>query len=220
MTLSLVPPILPCITNGSNQDSRMSTPLSEPVNAAPKVSAILRRYGLAAAAFRQHEVLNVDTQLAMTVESSLSSGEIDALKAVGYTESTLVPGTGELDPLTATTTDYLALLSTSLTVADTAARLHVDRSRIRQRLRARSLFGIEHNGEWRLPLFQFERDQPLPGLGDVLLALPADLTALDVAEWFIVPSLDLEQRDHLLSPRTWLLRGLPVARVCEIACGL
>ena len=66
--------------------------------------------------------------------------------------------------------------------AEASARLQVDSSRIRQQLRARSPFGIEHNGQWRLPLFQFERDDTLPGLGDVLHALPTDLTALDVAK--------------------------------------
>ena len=198
----------------------MPPQVSESVIAGQKAQAILRRYDSAAAAFRQHAALDVDAELGMSVETSLSSGEIDALKAVGYTAGAVAPAAGELDPLTATTADYLALLSTSLTVADAATCLNVDRSRIRQRLRARSLFGIEQNGEWRLPLFQFERDQPLPGLGDVLLALPADLTALDVAEWFIVPNLDLEQREATLSPRTWLLRGLPIERVCEIARGL
>lgn len=198
----------------------MPPQVSESVIAEQKAQAIQRRFDSAAAAFRQHAALDVNAELGMSVESSLSSGEIDALKVVGYTASAVAPVAGELDPLTATTADYLALLSTSLTVADAATRLNVDRSRIRQRLRARSLFGIEQNGEWRLPLFQFERDQPLPGLGDVLLALPADLTALDVAEWFIVPNLDLEQREEILSPRTWLLRGLPIERVCDIARGL
>ena len=127
----------------------MPPQVSESVIAGQKAQAILRRYDSAAAAFRQHAALDVDAELGMSVETSLSSGEIDALKAVGYTAGAVAPAAGELDPLTATTADYLALLSTSLTVADAATCLNVDRSRIRQRLRARSLFGIEQNGEWR-----------------------------------------------------------------------
>ena len=186
-----------------------------------KQRAILRQYGAAAAAFRQHVVRDMDAALAMSVDASLSSSEIDALKAVGYTAE--IPSKAKaktLDPLSATTADYLALLNTSLTATETAALLRVDSSRIRQRLRARSLFGIEHDGQWRLPLFQFERGDTLPSLGDVLHALPTDLTALDVAEWFITPNLDLEHRDKTLSPRAWLLRGLDVERVCELARGL
>jgi hypothetical protein len=67
--------------------------------------------------------------------------------------------TGEAtgDPLMRTIADYMALLETSLTTAEAARYLKVDVSRIRQRLRERSLFGIDYDGERRLPRFQFER---------------------------------------------------------------
>jgi len=45
--------------------------------------------------------------------------------------------------------DYMALIETSLTTTQAANYLKIDVSRIRQRLRERSLFGIEYEGERR-----------------------------------------------------------------------
>jgi hypothetical protein len=126
------------------------------------------------------------------------------------------------DPLAQSIVDFIALVETSLTAARAARFLGVDVSRIRQRLRERSLFGVEYEGEWRLPRFQFERRKALPGLARVLAALPADVSPLDVAEWFLSPNPDLELEDQPrpLSPRAWLLRGLPPDRVAALAQGI
>jgi hypothetical protein len=115
----------------------------------------------------------------------------------------------------------MALLETSLTTAQAAKYLKVDPSRIRQRLRERSLYGIEYDGEKRLPRFQFERRKVVPGLADVLAELPAQLSPLDVAEWFLSPNpdLELEGRSAPLSPREWLLSGRPVESVIALARG-
>jgi hypothetical protein len=88
-------------------------------------------------------------------------------------------------------------------------------------LRERSLFGIEYEGEYRLPRFQFERRRVLPGLREVMGVLPADLNPLDVAQWFLAPNPDLELAgdDAPLSPREWLLRGEPVSAVVALARG-
>jgi hypothetical protein len=116
--------------------------------------------------------------------------------------------------------DYMALLETSLTTSQAAEYLKVDISRIRQRLRERTLFGIEYDGERRLPRFQFERKQVLPGLREVIAALPSQLNPLDVAVWFLAPNPDLEIHEQTpLSPRDWLLRGQPVAAVVALAQG-
>jgi hypothetical protein len=97
--------------------------------------------------------------------------------------------------------------------------LKVDVSRVRQRLREGSLFGVEYDGERRLPRFQFERRQVLPGLREVMAALPAGLNPLDVAQWFLAPNPDLEAGKENLSPREWLLRGKPVEAVAALARG-
>ena len=113
----------------------------------------------------------------------------------------------------------MALLETSLTTAEVAGALKVDPSRVRQRLRERSLYGLDYEGEKRLPRFQFHGRRVLPGLREVLAALPVQLNPLDVAQWFLAPNedLEIESENSPLSPRAWLLRGAPVSRVSHLA---
>jgi hypothetical protein len=113
----------------------------------------------------------------------------------------------------------MALVETSLSTAQAAKMLSVDVSRVRQRLRERSLLGVEYEGEWRLPRVQFERNKVLPGLPAVLAALAGDVTPLDVTSWLLEPSVDLEGRTdgRPLSPRQWLLRGGAPEQVVRLA---
>lgn len=113
----------------------------------------------------------------------------------------------------------MALLEESLSAADAAKLLRVDVSRIRQRLRERSLFGIEYEGSWRLPRFQFERRLVIPGLAQVLKELPPDLFPLDVVDWFLLPEPDLQLEGDAApqSPREWLISGRPVDAVAALA---
>jgi hypothetical protein len=151
---------------------------------------------------------------------ALTAGEIDALESVGLSTAAWT-GSAKQDPLMHSIADYMALIETSFTTSQAADYLKVDVSRIRQRLRERSLFGIEYDGERRLPRFQFERKQVLPGLREVIGALPEHLNPLDVAEWFLSPNPDLElaEPDAPLSPRDWLLHGEPVTAVVALAHG-
>jgi hypothetical protein len=151
---------------------------------------------------------------------ALTLGEVDALESVGLSTAPWA-GSRQDDPLMRSIADYMALLETSLTTADAARYLKVDVSRVRQRLRERSLYGIEYDGERRLPRFQFERKQVLPGLREVISALPEGLNPLDVAEWFLSPNpdLELEKQDAPASPRDWLLKGGNVAAVVKLAEG-
>jgi hypothetical protein len=127
----------------------------------------------------------------------------------------------EDDPLMQSIGDYMALLETSYTTSEAAKYLKVDASRVRQRLRERSLYGIDYDGEKRLPRFQFERQQVIPGLREVIAALPQALNPLDVAEWFLSPNPDLEidSQENPLSPRDWLLSGAQVEAVVALARG-
>jgi hypothetical protein len=147
---------------------------------------------------------------------ALSAGEVAALEAVGLTTEPFVAGP---DPLVQSVADYMALLETSYTTSEASKHLKVDVSRVRQRLREGTLFGIEYDGERRLPRFQFERRQVLPGLREVMAALPPGLNPLDVAQWFLAPNPDLEVGKENLSPREWLLRGKPVEAVAALARG-
>jgi hypothetical protein len=172
-----------------------------------------------ARALLRNQALRGVSSEAVQPAAALSRTELDALHAVGLATEPW-PADRPDDPLARSIVDFIALVETSLTAARAARLLGVDVSRIRQRLRERSLFGVEYEGEWQLPRFQFERRKVLPGLAQVLAALPEEVNALDVAEWFLSPNPDLELEDEPLSPRAWLLRGLPPERVAALAQGL
>jgi hypothetical protein len=123
------------------------------------------------------------------------------------------------DPLMKSEAQYMALLQESLSSAQAAKLLRVDVSRVRQRLRERSLFGIEYEGRWHLPRFQFERRRVIPGLARTLEALPTDLFPLDLTDWFVLPDADLQTESDAapLSPREWLLSGRPIDPVVTLA---
>lgn len=173
-------------------------------------------YRRAMISLRQNRPLRMRASRSGDASQSLSAPEIQALHSVGAVLEPWAAGQAA-DPITGTVAGYMALLDSSYSTRELARVLEVDVSRIRQRLRERSLLGVEYEGEWRLPRFQFEGGRVLPGLAQVLRALPADLPALDVAEWFLSPNPDLEQGERTLSPREWLLHGKDPAAVAAIA---
>jgi hypothetical protein len=150
--------------------------------------------------------------------TDLSVAETAALRTVGAFKDgvSILP---DDDPLIRSQAEFVALLEESLSAAEAAKLLDVDVSRVRQRLRERSLFGIEFEGSWRLPRFQFERRIAVPGLGRILNALPHDLFPLDVVDWFVLsdPDLQLDTDASPLSPREWLLSGRPVETIVALA---
>ena len=169
-------------------------------------------------ALLENRPLRAATPQAVQPNVALSAGELEALAGVGLSTQPW-PAERADDPLSESIVDYMALIDTSLTATEAARLLDVDVSRIRQRLRQRSLFGVNYEGEWRLPRFQFERRKALPSLGEVLAAVPVEANALEVAEWFSThnPDLETDEQATPLSPRQWLLRGLPPKRVAELA---
>lgn len=184
----------------------------------PPAAKLRRMFAASAEALLANRPLRAVSSPSTQPASALSEGELSALAAVGLSASPFLGEEGQ-DPLAQTVVDYVALIETSLSTAEVARMLAVDVSRVRQRLRERSLFGVEYEGEWRLPRFQFERRKVLPGLADVLGRLPAEMNALEVAEWFLSanPDLEVEGRAEPLSPREWLLRGLPPERASDLA---
>jgi hypothetical protein len=167
-----------------------------------------------------NEPMRGEAAAGASTTAALTAGEVEALESVGLSTAMWAQDAAR-DPLTRSIADYMALLETSLTTAEAARYLKVDVSRVRQRLRERSLYGIEYDGERRLPRFQFERKQVVPGIREVISALPQGLNPLDVAEWFLAPNPDLERdkQDTASSPRAWLLRGGSVAAVVKLAQG-
>jgi len=127
---------------------------------------------------------------------------------------------GEHDPLARTAAAYAALMATSLSAPEAARLLGVDDSRIRQRLAARTLYGIKVSDGWRLPAFQFDGAAVVAGLSAVLPRLAPELHPIAVARFFATPAPELELEDTLLSPRDWLRSGHDPRVVAELADAL
>lgn len=175
-------------------------------------------YRVARAALARNRPLTADSPKDGRSTTDLSAAEMEALRSVGASKDKLSVRT-ENDPLIKSQAQYMALLEDSLSAADAAKLLRVDVSRVRQRLRERSLFGVEYEGSWRLPRFQFERRLVIPGLAQALKSLPPDLFPLDVVDWFVLPDPDLQLDSDTapLSPREWLLSGRPIEAVTTLA---
>jgi uncharacterized protein len=194
-----------------------------PGNTAAEKRSLAKWYAAARAALARNRPLTTATTPASSRRpaSDLSASEVAALRSVGaiHDES---PIEADNDPLIKSQAQYMALLEESLSAAEAAKLLHVDVSRVRQRLRERSLFGIEHEGSWRLPRFQFERRLVIPGLAQILRALPPDLFPLDLVDWFALPDSDLQLDSDPapVSPREWLVSGRPVETVVKLASDL
>src|SRR5580692_12143353 len=175
-------------------------------------------YTVARAALARNRPLTADAPEDGRSTSDLSAAETEALRSVGALKDK-ASVRAENDPLIKSRAQYMALLEDSLSATDAAKLLRVDVSRVRQRLRERSLFGIEYEGSWRLPRFQFERRLVIPGLAQVLKSLPPDLFPLDVVDWFVLPDSDLQLDSDAapLSPREWLLTGRAIEAVITVA---
>lgn len=184
----------------------------------PSATAVRKLFRASARALMVNRPLREVATPASEPAAVLSKAELKALEEAGLSTKPWVSDVAR-DPLTKTIVDYMALIETSLSTAEAATMLDVDVSRIRQRIRERSLYGVEYEGEWRLPRFQFERNKVLPGLTEVLSALPAGLNPLDVATWFLEPNIDLEADEDAppMSPRAWLLRGSSPRIVTQLA---
>lgn len=152
--------------------------------------------------------------------ADLSVPEVEALRRGGFE---LAPVTADSsNALAQTAAEYAVLCDTSLTAGETARKLKVDPSRVRQLLSARKIYGLQIRGAWKIPVFQFDGDRLLPGLEEVVPALPKDLHPVGVYHWFTTPNPDLapEELERALSPREWLLTGRSPSTVADLAADL
>ena len=147
-------------------------------------------------------------------EGSLTPSEEAVLRKAGSLQHAMPPLVSRASFRTQLL--FEQLLQGALTVKAAAARLHVSESRIRQRLAARSLIGVERAGTWQLPAFQFTEDADLPGLAEVLPAFPDDVHPAAVFLFLDAPSPDLDVEGQNLTPREWLLTGGAASRVVDL----
>jgi len=150
----------------------------------------------------------------------LSTSEIALLEQGGFDLKPLPLDSSH--PLMKSAAAYAALVTLSLSVSQAASRLHVEGSRVRQRLGAKTLYGIKLKSVWRLPLFQFTEQETVPGIEKVLPRLDPMLHPLSVVGWFTTPSPDLVygEDEERVSPLDWLLAGRPLEPVAELADSL
>jgi hypothetical protein len=142
----------------------------------------------------------------------------DALREVGFDLSAMRDD--EPDGRARAVAEQAVLHDSALTVAEAARTIGVDNSRVRHRLLARRLTGWKDRGGWRLPAWQFTERGVLPGLEQVLAALPIDQPALVVAAFMTTPQEDLMARSRAISPSEWLLAGGDPQRVARLAAML
>jgi hypothetical protein len=114
-------------------------------------------YTAARAALARNRPLTTDAPEDTRSTTDLSAAETEALHSVGaFKDKASVRA--ENDPLIKSQTQYMALLEDSLSATEAAKLLRVDVSRVRQRLRERSLFGIEYEALAAFPVRTPPRD--------------------------------------------------------------
>jgi hypothetical protein len=179
----------------------------------------------ASSSSRRHLELGVaGAALAVTALGRGSANEV-ASTELGQAEAALLREGGfERAPAGGTTIlpsdegalAYLLLLEASLDVDEAAALLGVNTSRVRQRLGARTLYGVKDGRGWRLPSFQFAGKRLVPGVDQVFAELAPTLHPVAVERWFSARNPDL----GLCSPLEWLRRGNDPAVVADLASEL
>jgi hypothetical protein len=156
--------------------------------------------------------------------ADLTVAETAALQKGGFILEPLDLGSD--DPLVQTAAEFAALLKESFSTAAAAERLGVDPSRIRQRLTSQppTMYGVRLEAGWVVPQFQFDGNKLIPGVAELVARLDPELHPVAVFRWFTTPNPDLvlERGDEsrTLSPRDWLLLGLPVQEVADLAADL
>ncbi len=101
-----------------------------------------------------------------------------------------------------------------------ATLLQVDRSRVSQRVRNRSLYAFNRGDTRYFPRWQFTDHGTLPGLREVVTVMDEGLHPLAVDHWFNTPSVELEIGEVPVSPVTWLETGGNPQVAAELATDL
>lgn len=118
---------------------------------------------------------------------------------------------------------YRSLVKQSLTVEQAARRLRLSSGRIRQLLLAGHLYGFKRDGDWRIPSFQFQANELVPGIGKVMAKLPRDLSLVAIYNWFTTSNPDLRtetEEDEGFTPLEWLRSGHAPEAAASLAAGL
>ena len=117
--------------------------------------------------------------------------------------------------------EFAEMVATAYSQQETALRLGVSASRIRQRLDNGTLYAVAGPGGRVCPRFQFVDHATLPGLERVLAALEPDAHPVAVQRFFLSAHPDLDSPTlGALAPREWLATGHDPEAVVQLASGL
>lgn len=181
------------------------------------LATVLQEHGISAsedelAAAAEEGLGWVLTSLGAT---ALPEGEGALLDAAGLPET---PG-AYADSARASAGAYSALVATSLTVGEAAQLLGVTEGRVRHKIGRGDLYALP-SGRRRLPLWQFTGSTTLPGLAQVVRALPPDEHPLGVLAFMTTPQAELELAGEPVTPEQWLRAGGDPAPVADLAAAV
>jgi len=108
-----------------------------------------------------------------------------------------------------------AIVST-LSIVEAAALLGVDRSRISQLVSRHRLWAFRLGRSKRIPRWQFTGAAVLPGLDQVVAAIPSGLAPQSVAGFMTTPQPELDE----VAPVTFLVGGGDPKAVAKLLAGL
>jgi hypothetical protein len=115
--------------------------------------------------------------------------------------------------------DYQKLLHDSISLGEAALTLGLPSHELRRRIHDRALCGLQKEGVWYLPRFQFVDGKLVPGLELVLPAVGYGAHPLELHRWFTTPHDALRVGDDRtrVSPAQWLASGGRVEDVVGLA---
>lgn len=130
------------------------------------------------------------------------------------------PDTVPLTPMVRMAMDRATLLADSHSTEDLARMLGLNPSRLRQRIAEGSLLALRASGGrgWRIPAFQFESGEELPGLAGVLRTLRKGVNPVVVWRFLTTPQVDLVDPDGTpQTPLDWMRAGADPGAVRALA---
>jgi excisionase family DNA binding protein len=202
----------------------MPTNLAELLQAAPSSADGVSDRDFIESAYREFVVRRSPgefrQQATVAPERTLTTGELRALRRVGLATDEHTQRDAE-QARKASLHAWFHLFRSALSTTQAAELLAVHVSRIRQRIKERTLLALEDGGELRVPALQFEDSMEVPGLRKVLPVVPIEVKPLDVLSWFATPTAELEDTDgRPRSPREFLLETGDVEPVIVLAKAL
>ena len=129
--------------------------------------------------------------------------------------------TSSVDPRALVALELAAMMATAVSVNDMAGRTNWNTAQVQKLIKHGGLLAFPEADGYRIPAFQFGKNGELvPHLGDVLPELIPNVHPVGVLHWFTEPNPDLvceATAYDAVSPREWLMRGLPSEPVRELA---